>query len=59
MNEVQKDENCLFHPDFFVKLVFEIAVDQQTRACDRTFEGVHLIIEHFVYLMYRLDLLFM
>jgi len=22
------------HPDFFVKLVFEIAVDQQTRACD-------------------------
>ena len=28
------------HPDFFVKLDFEIAVDQQTRARDRTFEGV-------------------
>ena len=28
------------HPDHFVKLDFEIAVDQQTRARDRTFEGV-------------------
>ena len=28
------------HPDSFVKLDFEIAVDQQTRARDRTFEGV-------------------
>ena len=28
------------HPDFFVKLDFEIAVDQQTRARDQTFEGV-------------------
>ena len=28
------------HPDYFVKLDFEIAVDQQTRARDWTFEGV-------------------
>ena len=28
------------HPDYFVKLDFEIAVDQQTRARDQTFEGV-------------------
>ena len=28
------------HPDFFVKLNFEIAVDQKTRARDQTFEGV-------------------
>ena len=28
------------HPVYFVKLDFEIAVDQQTRARDRTFEGV-------------------
>ena len=28
------------HPNYFVKLDFEIAVDQQTRARDRTFEGV-------------------
>ena len=28
------------HPDFFVKLGFDIAVDQQTRTSDRTFEGV-------------------
>ena len=28
------------HPDFFVKLGFEIAVDQQTRTGDKTFEGV-------------------
>ena len=28
------------HPDYFVKLDFEITVDQQTRARDRTFEGV-------------------
>ena len=28
------------HPDYFVKLDFEIAVDQKTRARDRTFEGV-------------------
>ena len=28
------------HPDYFVKLDFEISVDQQTRARDRTFEGV-------------------
>ena len=28
------------HPDYFVKLDFEIAVDQQTSARDRTFEGV-------------------
>ena len=27
-------------PDIFVKLDFEIAVEQQTRAHDRTFEGV-------------------
>ena len=35
---------CIFkggvHPDYFVKLDFEIAVDQQTRARDQTFEGV-------------------
>ena len=28
------------HPDYFVKLDFEIAVDQQTRARDQTFEVV-------------------
>ena len=28
------------HPDNFVKLDFEIAVDQQTRARDRTFKEV-------------------
>ena len=28
------------HPDFFVKLDFEIAVEQQTRGRDRTFERV-------------------
>ena len=28
------------HPDYFVKLDFEITVDQQTGAHDRTFEGV-------------------
>ena len=28
------------HPDYFVKLDFEIAVDQQTWARDRTFMGV-------------------
>ena len=28
------------HPDFFVKLGFDIAVDQQTRTSDRTFKGV-------------------
>ena len=28
------------HPDYFVKLDFEIAVDQQTWARYRTFEGV-------------------
>ena len=28
------------HPDIFVKLVFEIAVAQQSRARDETFEGV-------------------
>ena len=28
------------HTDYFVKLDFEIAVDQQTRARDWTFEGV-------------------
>ena len=28
------------HPDFFVKLFFEIAVDQQTKACDQNFDGV-------------------
>ena len=28
------------HPDYFVKLDFEIAVDQQTKARDQTFEGV-------------------
>ena len=28
------------HHDYFVKLDFEIAVDQQTRARDRTFEWV-------------------
>ena len=30
----------VFHTDFFVKLYFEIVVDQQTKAHDRTFEGV-------------------
>ena len=30
----------MVNPDMFVKLDFEIAVDQQTRARDRTFEGV-------------------
>ena len=25
---------------FFVKVDFEIAIDQETRACDHTFEGV-------------------
>ena len=29
-----------FHPVFLIKLDFEIAVDQQTKAHDRTFEGV-------------------
>ena len=29
-----------FHPDFFVKLDFEKAVYQQTKAPDQTFEGV-------------------
>ena len=28
------------HHDYFVKLDFEIAVDQQTKARDQTFEGV-------------------
>ena len=28
------------HTDFFVKLDLEIAVDQQFRASDQTFEGV-------------------
>ena len=28
------------HPDYFVKHDFEIAVDKQTRARHRTFEGV-------------------
>ena len=28
------------HPVFFVKLDFEIAVDQQTKAHDQSFEGV-------------------
>ena len=28
------------HPDFVVKFDLEIAIDQHTRACDRTFEGV-------------------
>ena len=28
------------HPDFYVKLDFEIAVNQQTRARVQTFEGV-------------------
>ena len=28
------------HPDFFVKLDFEIAVDQQTKARDRNFEVI-------------------
>ena len=28
------------HPDYFVKLDFEIAVDQQTKARVQTFEGV-------------------
>ena len=42
----QVERNLVFkggggvHPDYFVKLDFEIAVDQQTRARDRTFEGV-------------------
>ena len=28
------------HPDFFVRLHFEIAVDQKSRACEQTFERV-------------------
>ena len=28
------------HPDFVVEIDFEITVDQQTKAHDRTFEGV-------------------
>ena len=32
--------SIFIHPDFFVKFDFEIAIDQQTKACDRTFEGV-------------------
>ena len=41
----QVERNLVFkgggvHPDYFVKLDFEIAVEQQTRARDRTFEGV-------------------
>ena len=28
------------HPDYFVKLDFEIGIDQQTKARDQTFEGV-------------------
>ena len=28
------------HADYFVKFDFEIAVDQQTKARDRTFEGI-------------------
>ena len=32
------------HPDFFVKLYFKIAVVQQTRARDQTFEGVSAIV---------------
>ena len=28
------------HPDYFRKLDFEIAVDQQTKVCDQTFEEV-------------------
>ena len=28
------------HPDYFVKLDFEIAVDRQTKARVQTFEGV-------------------
>ena len=28
------------HPHLFVKLVFEIAVAQQTRTRDQTFEGI-------------------
>ena len=28
------------HPDFIEKLDFEVAVEQQTRARDQTFEGV-------------------
>ena len=31
---------AILEGDFFVKLYFEIAVDQQTRARDQTFEGV-------------------
>ena len=30
----------MVHPDYIAKLDFEIAVDQQTRARDRTFEVV-------------------
>ena len=28
------------HPDFYVKIYFEITVDQQTRVRDQTFEGI-------------------
>ena len=31
---------ALSNLDFFVKLDFDIAIDQKTRARDRTFEGV-------------------
>ena len=47
LNENLNVKQCLLfrslrgvHPDFFVQLDFEIAVEQQTRACDRTFERV-------------------
>ena len=49
INPKALSKHCLNHslnlilqvrPDFFVKLYFEIAVDQQIRAHDQTFEGV-------------------
>ena len=39
-NGVLEYQGVGVHPDYFVKLDFEIAVDQQTKARDRTFEGV-------------------
>ena len=37
---IDNQYNLIFNGYFFVKLDFEIAVDQQTKTSDRTFEGV-------------------
>ena len=41
-NTSEKTLKTIIHPDFLMKFDFEIAIDQQTRACDQTFEGVAL-----------------